>query len=62
MLPVYVASRRHDGQTYRFLVNGRTGRTTGDAPYSATRIVVAASAVALGLVAVVGAVAFLAFG
>ncbi len=34
LLPVYVASYRYAGKTYRVLVNGETGRVEGQAPYS----------------------------
>ena len=34
LLPVYVASYRYAGKTYRVLINGETGRVAGQAPYS----------------------------
>lgn len=34
LLPVFVAAYRHGGKVYRVLVNGETGRVSGEAPYS----------------------------
>ncbi|MCE7868863.1 hypothetical protein DYH09_00635 [bacterium CPR1] len=34
LLPVYVAAYRYQGKSYRFLVNGETGKVSGEAPYS----------------------------
>lgn len=38
LLPVYVASYRYAGRTYRVLVNGETGRVQGQAPYSVWKL------------------------
>lgn len=46
LLPVWVAAYKYRGETYRFVVNGRTGRVQGERPYSAWKITVA---VVLGL-------------
>ena len=53
LLPVWVAAYRFRGQSYRFVVNGQTGRVQGERPWSAWKIAVA---VVLGLIvaAVVG--------
>lgn len=51
LLPVWISAYRYGTKTYRFVVNARTGKTTGDRPYSAWKI---ALAVLLGLL-VVGA-------
>lgn len=34
LLPVYVASYRYAGKSYRILINGETGRVDGQAPFS----------------------------
>ncbi|MBS1303184.1 TFIIB-type zinc finger domain-containing protein [Loktanella sp. SALINAS62] len=47
LLPVWLAAYKYKGQTYRFVVNGRTGRVQGERPYSAWKI---ALATILGLV------------
>lgn len=47
LLPVWLAAYKYRGQTYRFVVNGRTGRVQGERPYSAWKI---AFAVCVGLV------------
>lgn len=54
LLPVWLAAYKYRGRTYRFVVNGRTGRVQGERPYSAWKI---AFAVLLGLI-VAGAVGF----
>ncbi len=45
LLPVWLAAYKYRGQTYRFVVNGRTGRVQGERPWSTWKI---ALAVALG--------------
>lgn len=47
LLPVWLAAYKYNGQTYRFVVNGRTGRVQGERPYSRWKI---GFAVLLGLV------------
>ena len=47
LLPVWLAAYKYRGKTYRFVVNGRTGRVQGERPYSAWKI---AFAVIIGLV------------
>jgi DNA-directed RNA polymerase subunit RPC12/RpoP len=51
LLPVWVAAYRYHDKVFRFLVNGQTGRVSGDAPYSWLKITLAVIA-ALVLVAV----------
>ncbi|MBS0125595.1 TFIIB-type zinc finger domain-containing protein [Thetidibacter halocola] len=46
LLPVWLAAYKYRGQTYRFVVNGRTGRVQGERPWSGWKI---AFAVILGL-------------
>ncbi|MGJ8621600.1 MAG: primosomal protein N' (replication factor Y) - superfamily II helicase [Yoonia sp.] len=47
LLPVWLAAYKYRGKTYRFVVNGRTGRVQGERPYSAWKI---AFAVVAGLI------------
>lgn len=47
LLPVWVAAYKYRGKTYRFVVNGQTGRVRGERPYSAWKI---AFAVIAGLI------------
>ncbi len=53
LLPVWLAAYKYRGETYRFVVNGRTGTVKGERPFSAIKI---ALAVIAGLIvaAVVG--------
>ena len=41
LLPVRLAAYKYRGETYRFVVNGRTGRVQGERPYSALKIAIA---------------------
>jgi len=54
LLPIWLAVYRYQNQTYRILVNARTGGVTGSRPYSAWKI---AGLVAGILVAIAGAAA-----
>ncbi|MFL4472065.1 TFIIB-type zinc finger domain-containing protein [Tateyamaria armeniaca] len=56
LLPVWLAAYKYRGETYRFVVNGRTGRVQGERPYSAGKI---ALAVVIGVL-IAGAVGFVA--
>ncbi|MHA6344554.1 TFIIB-type zinc ribbon-containing protein [Roseivivax sp. CAU 1761] len=47
LLPVWVAAYRFRDRSYRFVVNGQTGRVEGDRPYSAWKIALAVIAGAL---------------
>ncbi len=47
LLPVWLAAYKYRGKTYRFVVNGRTGRVQGERPYSAWKI---AFAVLIGMI------------
>ncbi len=51
LLPVWLAAYKYRGKTYRFVVNGRTGRVQGERPYSAWKI---AFAVIVGLILALG--------
>ena len=41
LLPVWLAAYKYRGKSYRFVVNGRTGRVQGERPYSAWKITIA---------------------
>ncbi len=41
LLPVWMAAYKYRGRTFRFVVNGRTGRVQGERPYSAIKITIA---------------------
>lgn len=41
LLPIWLAAYKYRGKTYRFVVNGRTGRVQGERPYSAIKIAIA---------------------
>ncbi|MFK7745549.1 MAG: primosomal protein N' (replication factor Y) - superfamily II helicase [Roseobacter sp.] len=47
LLPVWLAAYKYRGQTFRFVVNGRTGKVQGERPYSAVKIALAVIAGAL---------------
>ncbi|MFT7593049.1 MAG: hypothetical protein ACI8R4_000360, partial [Paracoccaceae bacterium] len=52
LLPVWLAVYKYRGETYRFVVNGRTGRVQGERPWSVMKITIA---VVLGLLVAAGA-------
>jgi len=56
LLPVWMAAYKYRGKSYRFVVNGRTGKVQGARPYSAWKI---ATAVVLGLL-IAAAIGFVA--
>lgn len=41
LLPVWLAAYKFRGKTYRFVVNGRTGRVQGERPWSAIKVTIA---------------------
>lgn len=51
LLPVWLAAYKYRGQTYRFVINGRTGRVQGERPWSVIKITIA---VTLGLLVAAG--------
>jgi LSD1 subclass zinc finger protein len=55
LLPIWMAAYKYNDKSYRFVVNGQTGKVQGERPYSAWKI---AAAVVLGLV-VAGAIFYL---
>lgn len=46
LLPVWLAAYKYRGRTYRFVINGRTGRVQGERPWSAWKIAIAVLIVA----------------
>lgn len=52
LLPVWIMAYRYREQTYRFLVNGQTGRATGHAPQSIWKMLLG-PAIALVIIAIV---------
>lgn len=55
LLPVWLAAYKYRGETYRFVINGRTGRVQGERPWSTIKIAIA---VVLGLI-VAGGIGYL---
>ncbi len=55
LLPVWMAAYKYRGKSYRFVINGQTGRVQGERPYSAIKIALAAVAALV----IVGAAAYL---
>jgi hypothetical protein len=51
LLPVWLAAYKYRGQTYRFVVNGQTGKVQGERPWSWIKIAIA---VLLALIVVGG--------
>lgn len=51
LLPIWLAAYRYHGKSYRFVVNGQSGKVQGERPWSAWKI---AGAVALAVLAVGG--------
>lgn len=51
LLPVWMAAYKYRGKSYRFVVNGRTGRVQGERPWSAWKIAIA---VVLGAIVAAG--------
>ena len=52
LLPVWLAAYKYRGKTYRFVVNGRTGKVQGERPWSTIKIalaVIAGTIVAAGV-------------
>lgn len=54
LLPIWLAAYRYKGKSYRFVVNGQTGKVKGERPYSAIKIAFAVIVVAL----IVGGIAY----
>ncbi len=45
LLPIWISAYRYNNKVYRFLINGRTGKVSGERPYSVIKIVLAVIAV-----------------
>ena len=56
LLPVWSAAFRYQQKTYRFVINGRTGKVQGERPYSYWKI---AFAVIFGVIGIAGLLMFL---
>lgn len=54
LLPIWMAAYRYGGKSYRFVVNGQTGKVQGERPWSAWKIAFAVllAAIAIGAFAV----------
>jgi LSD1 subclass zinc finger protein len=50
LLPIWLSAYKYNGKAYKFLVNGRTGETKGDRPYSVGKI---AGAIITGILVIV---------
>lgn len=59
LLPVWIMAYRYQHQLFRFLINGKSGRTTGTKPVSMTKIVLTACAIGAGVLLLVGMLALL---
>jgi DNA-directed RNA polymerase subunit RPC12/RpoP len=59
LLPIWMAAYRYQGQSYRFIVNGQTGKVQGERPWSKWKI---AGAVLLVLLIIAGFLALDGFG
>jgi DNA-directed RNA polymerase subunit RPC12/RpoP len=55
LLPVWMAAYKYNGKSYRFVVNGQTGKVQGERPWSVWKIAIA---VVLASVAIAAAVYF----
>ena len=58
LLPVWIMAYRYRDKLFRFLINGQSGRATGQAPISLTKILVAAG---IGVLAILSVLLLLAF-
>ncbi len=53
LLPVWLAAYKYRGKTYRFVVNGQSGRVQGERPYSAWKIAGAVAVLAVLIAAAI---------
>lgn len=51
LLPIWTAAYRYNGQSYRFVVNGQSGRVQGERPWSIWKIAAAAIAALVAITA-----------
>lgn len=54
LLPVHVLSYRYHDRVFRFLVNGQTGKTYGEKPWSKARITAVVVSVAMLIIIIIG--------
>lgn len=54
LLPLYISSFIFSGETFRFVINARTGEVSGERPYSAWKIFFAVLALIAAVLAVIG--------
>ncbi|NIZ14474.1 hypothetical protein HCZ87_13905, partial [Phaeobacter sp. HF9A] len=54
LLPVWMAAYKYRGKSYRFVINGQSGRVQGERPYSVWKIAFAV----LAALIVVGGIAY----
>lgn len=47
LLPVWVAAYKYGGKTYRFVVNGQTGKVQGERPWSSVKLLLAGLFIAI---------------
>lgn len=47
LLPIWMAAYRYNGQSYRFVVNGQTGKVQGERPWSVWKVTLALLAAAI---------------
>lgn len=52
LIPVWIGTYRYNNKTYRFLVNGETGKLSGKAPTSALKVTILVLLIVLVAVAV----------
>ena len=55
LLPIWMAAYKYNGRTFRFIVNGQTGKVQGERPYSAWKIAFAV----IGAALLIGAAVYL---
>lgn len=60
LLPIWIMAYRYRDVLYRFLVNGQTGRTAGEAPTSWWKLVAVIGGVALGILLILALAALIA--
>ena len=58
LLPIYLLTYRYKDRTYRFMLNGQTGKTAGDKPLSPVRIGIAVGVV-IAVLAIIALLFFL---
>ena len=61
LLPVWVLAYRYKGDLYRFLANGQTGKHTGTAPLSWSRVIMVIGVVIAAVVAILGLIGLFAW-